>query len=50
MKVNEDNGKEMGLGNGRYQKYFLFLSNEFWKNIGCLLSAPTLGLRGFRLW
>ena len=25
-------------------------SCEFWKNIGCLVSAPTFGLGGSRLW
>ena len=45
-KVDEDNGKSLGKGNVRYRKICRFSRNEFWKNIGCLISAPTFGLRG----
>ena len=50
QKVDEDNGKELGKGNGRYQFFCRFSSNEFWKNIGCLVSAPTFGIGGSMLW
>ena len=48
-KVNEYNGKALNKGNVRYQKVCPFSSNGFWKNIGCLVSAPTFGLGGLRL-
>ena len=50
QKVDEDNGKALGKGNVRYRKVRRFSRNEFWKNIGCLVSAPTFGLGGSRLW
>ena len=50
LKVDEDNGKAMGIGNGRYQKVRRFSSNKFWKNIGCLVSTPSFGLGGSRLY
>ena len=40
----------MNKGNVRYLKVRQFSSNEFWKNIGCLVSAPTFGLGGSRMW
>ena len=40
----------MGKENGLYQNVRWFSSNEFWKNIGCLVSAPTFGLGGSRMW
>ena len=46
----EYNGKALGKGNVRYRKVRRFSSNEFWKNIGCLVSAPTFDLWGSRLW
>ena len=49
-KVYEDNGKALNKVNVRYQKARRFSSNEFWKNIGCLVSTPTFGLRGSRMW
>ena len=36
--------------NGRYRKVFQFSSNGFWKNIGCIVSAPTFGLGWSNLW
>ena len=36
-KVDEDNGKVLGKGNVRYRKNRRFSSNDFWKNIGCLV-------------
>ena len=50
QKVDEENGKALNKGNVRYRKVRRFSSNEFWKNIGCLVSAPTFGLGGLRLW
>ena len=49
-KVDEENGKSLNKGNVRYQKFVAFSRNEFWKNIGCLVSAPTFGLGGSRMW
>ena len=46
MKVDEDNGKSEGMVNGWDRKVWQFSSNEFWKNIGCLVSAPNFGLGG----
>ena len=48
-KVDEYNGKAKLIGNIRYLKICRFPSNEFWKNIGCLVSAPTFGLWWSRL-
>ena len=50
LKVDEENGNEMGIGNGQNQKVRLFPSNEFWKNIGCLAPAPTFGLGVSSIW
>ena len=50
QKVDEGNGKALGKVNVRYRKVRQFSSNEFWKNIGCLVSAPTFGIGGSRLW
>ena len=49
-KMDEENVKSLVKSNLRYQKVRRFSSNEFWKNIGCLVSAPTFGLGGSRLW
>ena len=49
-KVDEDNGKSFNKGNVRYRKICRFSSNEFWKNIGCLVSDPTFGIGGAILW
>ena len=49
-KVDEENGKQRVKGNVRYRKVRRFSSCEFWKNIGCLVSAPIFGLGGSRLW
>ena len=46
----EDNGKYVVMLNVRAWKVWQFSSNKFWKNIGCLVSAPTFGLGGSRLW
>ena len=36
-KVDEDNRKALNKGNVRYRKFRWFSSNEFRKNIGCLI-------------
>ena len=48
-KVDEDNGKALGKGYGRYRKVRWFSRNEVWKNIGCIVSAPTVGIGGSRM-
>ena len=48
--MDEDNGKLLVIFNGRYQKVRKFSKNEFWKNIGYLISFPTFGLRILKLW
>ena len=50
LKVNEDNGKSLGIVNGCHRKIWRFSSNEFWKNIGCLVSDPNFSLGGLRMW
>ena len=49
-KVYEENGKQLVKGNVWYLKVCRFSSCEFWKNIGCIVSAPTFGLGGSKLW
>ena len=49
-KVDEYNGRRGTQENGRFWKLRRLSRNEFWKNIGCLLSSPTFGLGGSRLW
>ena len=48
--MDEDNGKESGMVNGRYQKVRRLSGNKFWKNIGYIISASTFGLGGSMLW
>ena len=50
MNVYEYNGKAAGMANEWYQKVWMFSINEFWKNIGCLVSAPIFGHEGSMLW
>ena len=50
LKVDEKNGKVMRIENGGYKKVRQFSSSEFWKNICGLVSDPTFGLGGSRLW
>ena len=50
MNMGEENGKSEVMVNRRARKVWRLSSNEFWKNIGCLVSAPTFGIRGLRLW
>ena len=53
-RINKRLDKENGIvgtqENGTFRKLWRFSRNEFWKNIGCLLSALTIGLGGLRLW
>ena len=48
--VDGDNGRGGTQENGQFQKLWRFSRKEFWKNIGCFLSAPPFGLGGLRLW
>ena len=48
--VDEENGRGGTQENERFWKLWRFSRNEFWKNIGCLLSAPTFGFGVSRLW
>ena len=43
-ELYEYNGKSLNKGSVRYQNFCWFSSKEFWKNIGCLVSAPTFVL------
>ena len=49
QKVGEDNEKALNKVNVQYRKVCWFSSNEFWKNISCIVSDPTFGLGGSRL-
>ena len=46
MKLDEENGKYLVPAKGRDQKVHRFSRNEFWKNIGCLISDNIFGLWG----
>ena len=46
IKVDEDNGKYVGMENGQARKFWQFSGKGFWKNISCLVSAYTFGLGG----
>ena len=49
-KVDEDNVGEVTKEHRRFQKLCRFSRNEFWKSVGCLLSAPTFVIGGSKLW
>ena len=49
-KVDEDNGRGETQEDGKFRKLRRFSRNELWKNIGCILSPPTFGLRGSIMW
>ena len=49
-KVDEEYGSGGTQENGKIWKLRRFSRNEFWKNIGCLLTAHTFGLGGSILW
>ena len=38
LKVDEENRKALNKGNVRYRKVCRFSSNEFLKNVGCIVS------------
>ena len=52
MNKRVDKENEIGVTqeNGQFWKLQRFSRNKFWKNIECLLSAPTFGIGGSRLW
>ena len=50
MRMDEDNGRYLGIEKERDRNNWQFSSNEFWKYIGSLVLAPTLYLGGSRLW
>ena len=50
MRVEKDNGESVGTVNGRDRKVLQFLSNEYWRNIGCLVSAHNFGIGRSSLW
>ena len=50
MEVYQDIGKDLGTVKGQAWKVWRFSSNEFWNNIGCLVSAPTFGIGVLRMW
>ena len=50
QKVDEDNGKALVKGYVRYWQVCRLSQNEFWNNIGYLVSDLTFGLGGSRLW
>ena len=49
MNVDCDNGKAVGIVNGRDCKLQRFSINEFWKDLGCLVSGPTSSIGGLML-
>ena len=49
-KVDEDNRRGGTQQNGPFWKLRQFSRNKLWKNVGCLLSAPTFDIGGSRLW
>ena len=49
QKVDENNGKALNKGNLQYRNVLRFSSNEFWKNIGCLVLARNFCIGGSRL-
>ena len=49
-KLDEENGRGWNQENRKFRKIWQFSRNIFWKNIRCLLSEPTFGLWGSRLW
>ena len=49
MRVDEDNGKAIGMVRGRIRKAWWFSINEFWENVCCLVLTPTFGIGGLRI-
>ena len=50
MRVDEDNGRPVGILKGRAHKDRMLSINNFWKKIDCLILAPIFGLGGSTLW
>ena len=50
MRLHEENGRAVEMVKGRDQKVWKCSGNKFWKNICCIISYPTFGLGGSRLW
>ena len=50
IKVDECDGKAVGMVNGQDQQVWQVSSNEFWKIIGCLVSDPIVGCGGLSMW
>ena len=48
-RVDEDNMRDIGMVKVRIRKAWWFSSNEFWKNICCLVLDPTFGLGGLSI-
>ena len=48
-RVDEENGISVGMVKGGPRIFWWFPSNEFWKNIGCLILDSTSFLWGLRL-
>ena len=46
MRVDEENGRVVVMVKGRDKKVWIISSNEFWKNIVCIISDPTFGIGG----
>ena len=46
MRADEENGRPVGTVKGRTRIVWRFSSNEFWKNLGRLVSDPAFGLGG----
>ena len=50
IKLEEDNGKDVGMVNVQDWKFWRFSSNEFWTNVVCLVLDPNFGLGGLIIW
>ena len=46
--MDEENIRDMEKV--KISKVHRFLINEYWKNIGCLILAPTVGIGVYILW
>ena len=49
MRVDEENRSSVEMVKGKARKFWRFSSNEFWKNIGCLVSGYTFSIGGSSL-
>ena len=50
MRLDEGNGKAMGMVKVSIGIFWKFQSSTFWKKFAFLASAPTFGLGKSRLW